>query len=58
MEQWLLDNMFGVLIAIEILWVGGFIAVILALFVIKRRFRDKARQAGDPPAYRDADRGK
>jgi uncharacterized membrane protein len=43
MEKWLLDNMFGVLIAIEVLWVGGFIAVIVALFVVKRHFRNRAR---------------
>jgi hypothetical protein len=38
MDDWLHGHMAAVLLGIEILWVGGVVAVFLLYFVMKRRF--------------------
>jgi uncharacterized membrane protein YdjX (TVP38/TMEM64 family) len=43
LEQWVEENIFGVLLAIEIMWVGGFLAIFVAYFAVKWHFR-KARK--------------
>jgi len=43
MEQWLIDHMEGVLWTIEILWVGGVLAVFSLYFVLKYHFRKKKK---------------
>ncbi len=42
-EDWVKDNMHGVLIAIEVMWVAGFVAVFVLYFVLKRHFKAKAK---------------
>lgn len=46
MEEWMLAHMEGVLIAVEILWVAGFLAVFVIYFLIQRRLR---KQRGQTP---------
>jgi heme/copper-type cytochrome/quinol oxidase subunit 2 len=44
MDDWLIKHMHGVLVTVEILWVGGFLAVFVVYFVIKYRLkRNKSR---------------
>ena len=42
LEDWVLAHMHGVLIGIEIMWVGGFLAVFVVYFVIWRGIKKKA----------------
>lgn len=49
MEEWLLENMYGVLLTIEVLWVAAFLAIFLAYFLIRRHF---AKQKPRPPDRR------
>ena len=44
MEDWLLDNMHGVLIFIEVLWVAGFLSVFVLYFVLRWHFKKKSRE--------------
>ncbi len=44
LDRWIEENMYGILIAIEIMWVAGFGAVIVAYFAVKWHFA-KARKA-------------
>ncbi len=44
LERWVEENIFGVLVAIEIMWVAGFLGVIIAYFAIKWHFA-KERKA-------------
>jgi len=41
MEDWVFDHMGGVLIAIEIMWVGGVLAVFGLYFVVRRNLRKR-----------------
>ena len=42
-EEFLLENMHGVLIFIEVLWVGGFLAIFVIYFLVRRHFKKKRR---------------
>jgi len=44
MDEWLVEHMEGVLWAIEILWVGGVVAIFSLYFVLKYYFSRKKRQ--------------
>ena len=41
LEDWVLEHMHEVLIGIEIMWVGGFLAVFVVYFVIWRGIQKK-----------------
>lgn len=41
MDDWLTRHMHGVLIAVEVLWVGGFLAIFVLYFYIKSRLKHK-----------------
>ncbi len=43
-EDFLLDNMHSVLVFIEVLWVGGFLAIFVVYFLIRHHIK-KRRQA-------------
>ncbi len=43
-EGWVLDHMEGVLWAIEILWVGGVVAIGVLYFSIKWHIRNKKKE--------------
>ncbi len=43
LEQWVEENIFSVLIAIEIMWVGGFLAIFVAYFWVKWHFAKERR---------------
>jgi len=53
-DRWLHEHMGNILVGIEIIWVGGVIAVIVFYFIIKRKFRNKkdneliAKAAAEP----------
>ena len=50
MEDWMLDNMHGILVAIEVLWVSGFLAVFVLYFVIRHKIKkSKAKQEQNSP---------
>lgn len=42
-EAFLLDNMHEVLVFIEVLWVGGFLAVFVIYFMIRWRIKKRRR---------------
>lgn len=44
LERWVEENIFGVLVAIEIMWVAGFLGIFVAYFAVKWHFA-KARKA-------------
>lgn len=49
MADWLHGHMMAVLIGIEILWVGGIVAIIAFYFLVRRRLlRDKHRTGATP----------
>ncbi|MDX1252153.1 MAG: hypothetical protein IDH49_07910 [Gammaproteobacteria bacterium] len=57
MDAWLKANMHDVLIGIEIVWVGGFLAVFVIHFLIWRVIRKrKGAQKIKPPAEKEGDR--
>ena len=39
MDGWLGKHMHGVLLTVEVLWIGGFLAIFVVYFIIKRRLR-------------------
>lgn len=43
LEQWVEENIFSVLIAIEIMWVAGFLGIFVAYFWIKWHFAKERR---------------
>ncbi len=45
--NWVLEHMHGVLIGIEIMWVGGFLAVFVVYFWIWRGIHKKKKAAQD-----------
>lgn len=47
MDDWLVKHMHGVLVTVEILWVGGFLAVFVVYFVIKYRLKRNKRRNTD-----------
>ncbi len=47
LEEWMLEHMYGVLIGIEIMWVGGFLAVFVVYFWIWRGIQKKKKAAQD-----------
>ena len=47
LEEWVLEHMHGVLIGIEIMWVGGFLAVFVVYFLIWRGIQKKKKAAQD-----------
>ena len=47
LEGWMLEHMHGVLIGIEIMWVGGFLAVFVVYFWIWRGIQKKKKAAQD-----------
>lgn len=50
LEQWVEENIMGVLIAIQIMWVGGFLAIFVLYFLVKRHFaRLKTQSLSDKP---------
>lgn len=51
MDDWLIAHMPGVLLGIEIMWVGGFLAVFVLYFLIWHAVRKKrkARWETKPP---------
>lgn len=51
LEDWVHAHAHGVLLTIEILWVGGFLAVFVFYFIMKRWF--KKHRAKPPPAAAD-----
>ena len=53
MDGWLGKHMHGVLIAVEILWVSGFLAIFVLYFIVKNRMkRKKSQQKMDDPVNR------
>jgi len=44
-EDWVHDHAFGVLLGVEILWVGGFLAVFVLYFLLKRWVKKQAKPA-------------
>ena len=44
-DRWLHEHMSGILLAIEIIWVGGVIAIIGFYFIMKRKLRNKRTEA-------------
>ena len=40
-DRWIHEHMGSILIAIEIIWVGGVIAIIAFYLIMKRKFRKK-----------------
>ena len=44
MEDWMHENMHGILIVVEVLWVAGFFSVFVLYFVISRRIKKKKQQ--------------
>ena len=44
MEDWMLDNMHGILIFVEVLWVAGFFSVFILYFFVSRHIRKKRQQ--------------
>ena len=47
LEDWMLEHMHGVLIGIEIMWVGGVLAVFVVYFWIWRGIQEKKKSARD-----------
>ena len=47
LEEWMLEHMFGVLIGVEIMWVGGFLSVFVVYFWIWREVQKKKKAAQD-----------
>lgn len=45
LEDWMLEHMHGVLIGVEIMWVGGFLAVFVVYFWIWRGIQKKKKAA-------------
>lgn len=45
LDAWIHDNALGVLVAIEVLWVGGFVGIFVLYFLVRRHFKRKARQS-------------
>ena len=45
LEEWMLEHMYGVLIGVEIMWVGGFLAVFVVYFLIWRGIQNKKKAA-------------
>lgn len=43
LEQWVEENIFGVLVTIWIVWVAGFLAIFVAYFWIKWHFAKQRR---------------
>lgn len=50
MDDWLHSHMAAVLLGIEIVWVGGVVAVFLLYFVVKWYFSRAPRQPEQPPS--------
>ncbi len=46
-EDWVHDHAFGVLLGVEILWVGGFLAVFVLYFLLKRWVKKQAKPADE-----------
>jgi uncharacterized membrane protein len=46
-ESWIHAHAHGVLLAIEIMWVAGFLAIFVFYFMIKRRIKKKKAAAGE-----------
>lgn len=51
MEDWVHAHAHGVLLTIEVLWVGGFLAVFVVYFFVRRWFKKQPKQ---PPAPQDS----
>lgn len=51
LDDWVHAHAHGVLLTIEILWVGGFLAVFVFYFIMKRWF--KRHPPKSPPATAD-----
>ena len=49
MENWLVKNMESVLITIEVLWVGGVVAIFFVYFYIKWQIKKKKAQQEKEP---------
>lgn len=49
MEDWMLDNMHGVLIFVEVLWVAGFFSVFVLYFLVSRHVKKKKQQNQEVP---------
>ena len=47
-DRWIHEHMGSILIAIEIIWVGGVIAVIAFYFIMKRKLRKKKEEKQAP----------
>jgi hypothetical protein len=43
-DRWLHEHMSSILIAIEVIWVGGVIAVIAFYFIMKKKLRKKKEE--------------
>lgn len=47
-ENWVHDHAYGVLLTIEVLWVGGFLAVFVFYFFIRRWAKKQPKQKDVP----------
>ena len=48
MEDWVHAHAHGVLLGIEILWVGGFLAIFVLYFLIKRWAKKQPKKPEEP----------